>query len=92
MEVRENITIESDDVEMLLCGSNTGDFKWVEQENGDTDPEKGFSYADLVVQRKSDQKYFAAYGILDSPYESPEDTEFEEVFMETITVTKTQYK
>jgi hypothetical protein len=76
---REKITLESDDVNTLMY-DNTDYYRHVELITDYTDLEKSYNDCTLIIQRKSDNKYFSSSGIIDSPYHSNEDDiEFEEV-------------
>lgn len=86
---REVINFTEDELEELICDEAPEGFKWKTKDIVYYDSEKSFIIYQVVIQRVSDNKFFAGrYSCWGSGNNEWEDDEFTKVFLkETIVIT-----
>jgi len=87
---REKIKVDKEELREVIYGATKSDFKVVENKITSSDPEDGGADHTLVIQRKSDNKYFRMYYSdwdMDYNFERDFPEELTEVIPEQVTIT-----
>lgn len=87
---REKIKVDKNILRDIIYGDKNENFKLVEDKITNSDPEDGGADHLLIIQRKSDSKYFRTYYSdwdMDYNFERDFPEDLSEVFPEQVTIT-----